>query len=449
MVENLDLLIASVVHVYVFLLPVGRKANPPSSAPIVRETVSSLDPDIILEVSHLIEHLDPVGLPVTDIDQAVVADDHTMHDLHECTTDTGIGLFFCPLVPPLTKEFPGSIENNYPAIAVTVSYVDVAVSGINRYVGRHVELRVTRVQCPTLESAVGSIDNASFPDLHQQFSIVTVFLDDSIAIACSPKIVLIVNGAAVGNIRNDFPVAKAIHHIAVGIEFNVGWRLLCNFRFLVRHVITIDDEDVILCVHAYTADLSDYPFFWQRLWPVRIDNELRTAALRLRPADYSQGCHQAYAKPNLSETPYFFLHFASHFSTSFACDGRDLDVSTQGQLGDLHGRSRGQGILEVPLVDGVHFLELRQIDEIDLNRSDIGVVHVRIVQNAPDIFQGVSDLLAEIGWQCIGFRVRSLQTRDVQSVRSQDSRTVGRASGDQFRADRSVAGLRRRRKEHH
>src|ERR1035438_4110337 len=117
MVENFDLLIASVVHVHVFLLPVGRKADPPGCSPIIGKAGSSLDPDIILEVSHLIEHLDPVGLPATDIDQAVVANDHTMHNLHESTTDTGIGLFFCPLVPPLTKEIPGSIENSDPAIA--------------------------------------------------------------------------------------------------------------------------------------------------------------------------------------------------------------------------------------------------------------------------------------------------------------------------------------------
>jgi hypothetical protein len=136
---------------------------------------------------------------------------------------------------------------------------------------------------------------------------VTVFLDDSIAIAGRPKIVLIVNGAAVGNIRNDFPIAKAIHYIAVGIEFNVRWRLLRNLPFLVCHVIAINDEDVILCVHAYTADLSDYPFSRQRLWPVGIDNEFRTAALRLRAADYSQGGHEAYAKPNLSETPISFF----------------------------------------------------------------------------------------------------------------------------------------------
>ena len=116
-----------------------------------------------------------------------------------------------------------------------------------------------------------------------------------------------------GDIWNDFPVAKAIHHIAVGIEFNVRWRLLRNFPFLVGHVIAINDEDVILCVHAYTADLSDYPFLRQRLWPVGIDNEFRTAALRLPPADYSQGGHEAYAKPNLSESLHSFFHLASQF----------------------------------------------------------------------------------------------------------------------------------------
>src|SRR5271169_855077 len=68
MVENLDLLVAPVVHVHVPLLPVGRKADPPLGAPSVGEAVSSLDPDVSLEVSHLIEDLDPVALPVTDID---------------------------------------------------------------------------------------------------------------------------------------------------------------------------------------------------------------------------------------------------------------------------------------------------------------------------------------------------------------------------------------------
>lgn len=68
MVENFDLLIASVVYIDVSLLPVGRKADPPCCAPIIRETVSSFDPNVVFETSHLIEDLDPVALPVTDVD---------------------------------------------------------------------------------------------------------------------------------------------------------------------------------------------------------------------------------------------------------------------------------------------------------------------------------------------------------------------------------------------
>src|SRR5208282_74991 len=167
MVENLDLLVAAVAYVHVFLLPVGRKADPPRGAPIIWNAAFSLDPNVVFESSHFVEHLNPVALSVTDIHQPVVADDHTMHNLHECATHTRIGLFFCPLMPPLTKEFPGSIEDSYAAIAITVGHVDVAVCGVYRYVGWHVKLRMTRIQCAALESAVGSIKNASLADLHK------------------------------------------------------------------------------------------------------------------------------------------------------------------------------------------------------------------------------------------------------------------------------------------
>src|SRR5271168_3556984 len=167
MVENLDLLVAAVVYVHVFLFPVGRKADPPCRAPIIRNAVSSFDPNAVFEVSHFIEDLDPVALSVTNIDQPVVADDHTMHNPHERSTHTRIGLFLCPLMPPLTKESPGSIENSYAAIAITVGHVDVAICWVYRYVGRHVKLRLTRIQRATFESAVGSIDHASPADLHK------------------------------------------------------------------------------------------------------------------------------------------------------------------------------------------------------------------------------------------------------------------------------------------
>ena len=293
MVENFDLLVATVVYVHVFLFPVGRKADPPRGAPIIWKAVFSLEPNVVFEFSHFIEDLDPVALSVTNIDQAVVADNHTMHNLHERATHTRVSLVFCALMPPLTKEFPRSIENSYAAIAITVSHVDVAIGGVYRYVGRHEKLRVTRIQCPALESAIGSIDNASLTDLHKQLSVVTVFLDDSIAIAGCPKIILIIDFAAVGDIRNDIPVAEAIHHISVGIEFDVRWRLLRDLRFFVCHVTPINDEHVILRVHTYAADLSDYPSSWQRLRPVGIDRVFRPPALRLNLTDDSEGDHEA------------------------------------------------------------------------------------------------------------------------------------------------------------
>src|ERR1700688_1188511 len=146
MVENLDLLVAAVVYAHIFLFPVVRKADPPRGAPTIRNALAPLDPNVAFEVSHFIEDLDPVALSVTDVDQPVVANDHTMHNLHERATHTRISLFLCPLMPPLTKKFPGSIENSYTAIAITVSHVNVAICGVYCHVGRHIELRLTRVQ---------------------------------------------------------------------------------------------------------------------------------------------------------------------------------------------------------------------------------------------------------------------------------------------------------------
>jgi hypothetical protein len=106
---------------------------------------------------------------------------------------------------------------------------------------------------------------------------------------------------------------------------------------------------VILCVHAYAAHLTNYPFFGQRPWPVGIDNEFGTVGVCLRAAIDSQD-RQGCAKPNLSEQAYFLFRFASHTeadseprvnfcgSTSFACDSRYLDMTlgVRPNNSDLH-----------------------------------------------------------------------------------------------------------------
>src|SRR5208282_680983 len=146
-----------------------------------------------------------------------------------------------------------------------------------------------------------------------------VFLNDSVAIAGCPKIVLIIDSAAVRDIRNDFPVAETIHHVPIGTEFNVRWRLLGDFRFLVCHVAAINDENVILCVHAYAAHLSDDPFSRQGFWPIGIDDESCTAGMCLRARTHSENGHKAYTKPNLSEETYSILHLSPSETESATC----------------------------------------------------------------------------------------------------------------------------------
>ena len=133
------------------------------------------------------------------------------------------------------------------------------------------------------------------------------------------------------------------------MAFNIRWRLLRNLPFLVCHVIAINDEDVILCVHAYTADLSDYPFSRQRLWPVGSDNKFGTAVLCLRRADYSQSSHEAYAKPNPSETPHLFLHFASHFSLHLRAMAETSMWAPKDNLATCTVVREGSGLLKYSL----------------------------------------------------------------------------------------------------
>jgi len=142
MVENLDLLVTAVVYVHVFCSRSGEKPIH-HVVPNIWKAAFSLDPNVAFEVSHSIEDLNPVALSVTDIDQPIAADVHTMYNLHERAAHTRIGLFPCPLMPPLSKKFPGSIENGYAPITITVGHVDIAICGVYRYVGRHVKLRLT------------------------------------------------------------------------------------------------------------------------------------------------------------------------------------------------------------------------------------------------------------------------------------------------------------------
>ena len=57
-------------------------------------------------VSHFIEYLNPITLPVANVYEIVVPKGYAVHDLHERTTSTRIRLLFGALMPPLSEISP-------------------------------------------------------------------------------------------------------------------------------------------------------------------------------------------------------------------------------------------------------------------------------------------------------------------------------------------------------
>src|SRR6266581_5574350 len=97
------------------------------------------------------------------------------------------------------------IEHSHAAVAITVRHVDVTILRINHNGGWIEELSLTRIQTFALGSAVGGIENAAFADLEEELSIVSVFLDDAVAVAGYPDIVVLIGITTVNKHRATCP----------------------------------------------------------------------------------------------------------------------------------------------------------------------------------------------------------------------------------------------------
>ena len=131
-VENMHLLVAAVHDVHELLLGVDRERDPPGrAARIGQSRGSGPDPDIALEVSHLVEDLDAISLTVADVYQAVISKSNAMHKLRECA-GSAVTSFLCGrLATPLAQEFAALVEHGDAAIAVAVGDVDIAVARVD------------------------------------------------------------------------------------------------------------------------------------------------------------------------------------------------------------------------------------------------------------------------------------------------------------------------------
>ena len=72
-----------------------------------------------------------------------------------------------------------------------------------------------------------------------------ILLNDSVAVTRGPEVVLMVDKAAVGDVRHHFPVAEAAHQISGRIEFQERRRLFRYFSLLVGDITAVHDEDMV------------------------------------------------------------------------------------------------------------------------------------------------------------------------------------------------------------
>src|SRR5262245_42508802 len=134
-------LVAAVHDVHEFLLPIPRKTHPPGGAARVRQFRSpGPNPDVLLKVTHLVKHLDPIALPVTHVHQAGVGDRYTMHDPSKHTPRSSLGFLLCGLPSPLTKKSTFAIKHSDPPVPIAIGHVDITITSVDNNTGRVEEL---------------------------------------------------------------------------------------------------------------------------------------------------------------------------------------------------------------------------------------------------------------------------------------------------------------------
>src|SRR6202022_1588633 len=128
--------IGAIGDIHELLGGVWRKTHPAGCADRIFRVCAvgslTLDPNVPLEIAHLVENLNAISQAVTYVDQPVVPDHHAVHGAQEYTTNPRVSLCLRCLTTPLTEIVPFSIKDHDAFVPVTVGNVHVAVARVGR-----------------------------------------------------------------------------------------------------------------------------------------------------------------------------------------------------------------------------------------------------------------------------------------------------------------------------
>src|SRR5262249_3817172 len=134
---------------------------------------------------------------------------------------------------------------------------NVSVLTIDKDTRRHEELRRIRIERLTLDGTIRGIEHALFPDLKQELaSVVGVFLHHSGRSASYPDVVVFVDMTAVEARFEKLGIAPRIDYIALRINLNNKRSHASRVQVHVQHILTIENEHVVLAIDADAAQPS-------------------------------------------------------------------------------------------------------------------------------------------------------------------------------------------------
>ncbi len=101
-----------------------------------------------------------------------------------------------------------------------------------------------------------------------------VLLGDAVGVAYDPDVIVRIESAPVDTHRHLFRIAPGIDEIALKVEQHHRRCGDGGLRFFLGDVLSIDDQNVVVCVYTGVAESCIDPAFREWFRPRRIDDEL-------------------------------------------------------------------------------------------------------------------------------------------------------------------------------
>src|SRR5581483_6395320 len=110
--------------------------------------------------------------------------------------------------PELADVFPILIENHDPMVSLAIGDVQLAGGSIVRHPDRLIEQFMTGIQRLALDGSIRGVELQLLPDVHEQFAVRRVLLDDGVILSGDEKVPVAIKDTAVNTGWNGLRISE-------------------------------------------------------------------------------------------------------------------------------------------------------------------------------------------------------------------------------------------------